>query len=102
VAGCPATLGCFRVLSFEPSGDGRRAANRGDGWVLVVEFGDTPRAWSVLAYGESNRESSPYYDDQAALFADERLKPVAWTDAEIEARALRRYRPGEETDREVP
>ena len=102
VAGCPATLGCFRVLSFEMTDDRRLAANRGDAWVLLVEFGDTPRAWSVLAYGESNREGTPHFDDQAGLFAGEQFKPVAWTEAEIAARALRRYRPGEETDREEP
>ncbi|MEJ2540680.1 MAG: penicillin acylase family protein [Gemmatimonadota bacterium] len=95
VQGCPAVLGCFRVLSFEPSADGRLQANRGDGWVLAVEFDeDGPRALSVLAYGQSNEPSSPHFDDQAALFARGQLKPVAWTDEEIRAQEIRRYRPG--------
>ena len=95
VSGCPATLGCFRVLSFERMSDGRRAANRGDGWVLAVEFGEVPRAFTVLAYGQSNQEGSPHYDDQAALFARGEMKAVAFTDQDIERTAVRRYRPGE-------
>ena len=94
VAGCGGTLGCFRTLSFEETEDGRLAANRGDGWISVVEFGDRPRALTILAYGQSNRESSPHFDDQASMFARGQLKPVAFTDEEITASALRRYRPG--------
>lgn len=97
VSGCESGMGCFRTLSFEERADGRRAANRGDGWVLFVELGDdTPRGYSILAYGQSNLEDSPHFDDQAAMFAREEMKPVRWTDAEIEAATIRRYRPGEE------
>lgn len=95
VSGCEPTLGCFRALSYEATLDGRRAANRGDAWVLAVEFGDVPRGYSVLAYGQSPREDSPHHADQAALFAQGRMKRVAWTDEEIRAQAVRRYRPGE-------
>jgi len=45
--------------------------------VLAVEFGDPPRAYSVLAYGNSNQEDSPYFYDQAEMFANNTLKPVA-------------------------
>ncbi|MGD2070793.1 MAG: penicillin acylase family protein, partial [Gemmatimonadota bacterium] len=96
VAGCPGDMGCFRTLSFAEAEDGRKVANRGDGWVLAVEFGPVPRAYSVLAYGESAREDSPHYDDQAAMFAGGRMKTVAWTDDAIDAEAVRRYRPGAE------
>jgi acyl-homoserine-lactone acylase len=99
VSGCEGDLGCFRTLSFEETEDGRLAANRGDGWILAVEFGDVPRAYSVLAYGQSPREDSPHYDDQAAMFAREELKVVAWTSEDIEQRAVRRYRPGGEARR---
>ena len=96
VSGCGGDLGCFRTLSFEETEDGRLAANRGDGWILAVELGDVPRAYTVLAYGQSPREDSPHYDDQAAMFAREELKVVAWTAEDIERRAIRRYRPGRE------
>jgi acyl-homoserine-lactone acylase len=99
VAGCEGVFGCFRTLSFGVTEDGRFAARSGDGWVLAVEFGDVPRAYSVLAYGQSPLEDSPHHADQAAMFARGELKRVAWTDADIERTAIRRYRPGEEANR---
>jgi len=94
VGGCPGHLGCFRVLSYVPSADGKWVAARGDAWVLAVEFGkDGPRAYSVLAYGESDDPASPYHADQAALFARGELKRVAFTEPEIAAQLVRRYRP---------
>ena len=99
VSGCPPTLGCFRVLLFEPAGDGRRAANRGDSWVLLVEFGDVPRAYTVLAYGQTARAGTAHHADQAAMFARGELKRVAWTEDEIREATIRRYRPGEEVGR---
>ncbi|NOT47457.1 MAG: penicillin acylase family protein, partial [Acidobacteria bacterium] len=53
VGGCGNDLGCFRILGFTRDADGNLSANGGDGWVLAVEFGDTPHAYSVLAYGQS-------------------------------------------------
>lgn len=94
VSGCDGSLGCFRTLSFTETGDGRWAANRGDAWVLAVEFGDRPRGYSVLAYGQSRAEGSPHHDDQAAMFARQEFKTIAWDDDAIAARAIRRYRPG--------
>ncbi len=96
VGGCNGDLGCFRVLWYNDAPDGKRVAAGGDGWVLAVEFGDRPRAWSVLAYGESPREDSPYHADQAAMFARGEYKRVAWTNAEIDAATVRRYHPGAE------
>ncbi len=99
VSGCPPTLGCFRALSYEPADDGRLAANRGDSWVLVVEFGDVPRARTVLAYGQTARLGAPHYADQAAMFARGQMKEVAWTDEDIRRKTIRVYRPGEEARR---
>ena len=124
VSGCPATLGCFRTLSFAPANgltDGseppavnrtpqddaapvpgdypRLAANRGDAWVLLVELGPTPRAYTVLSYGQTARAESAHYSDQAAMFARGEMKRIAWTGDEIERAAIRRYRPGREARR---
>lgn len=95
VGGCSGALGCFRVLTFQREPDGKLAANGGDGWVLAVEFGDVPRAYSVLAYGESSRENSPWFSNQAEMFARGELKKVAFTAADVDAAAVLRYRPGE-------
>lgn len=97
VSGCEGVFGCFRTLSFGATGDGRFAARSGDGWVLAVEFAPQPRALSVLAYGQSPLEDSPHHADQAAMFARGEMKPVAWSDADIERAAIRRYRPGGES-----
>lgn len=95
VGGCSGALGCFRVLGFAQVEDGNWEVRRGDGWVLAIEFGEVPRAYSVLAYGQSSREDSPHHDDQATLFADNIMKPVAFTAADVEARTVERYTPGE-------
>jgi acyl-homoserine-lactone acylase len=94
VGGCGGALGCFRVLNFRTDADGKRSVAGGDGWVLAVEFGDVPRAYSVLAYGESAREDSPYHSDQAEMFARGEMKRVAFTEKDVEAQTIRRYRPG--------
>jgi acyl-homoserine-lactone acylase len=95
VGGCSGVMGCFRVLGFTRDADGKLAANTGDGWVLAVEFGETPRAYSVLAYGESPLPASPWYADQAAMFARGEMKKVAFTARDVDAGAVSRYRPGE-------
>jgi len=94
VGGGSGTLGCFRVLSYTRDEDGRLTASSGDGWVLAVEFSDPPRAYSVLAYGQSARPESPHHSDQAAMFARNEMKPVRFTEEEIEAHVIRRYHPG--------
>lgn len=96
VGGCAGAMGCFRVLNFRTDADGKRSAIGGDGWVLAVEFGDVPRAYSVLAYGESAREDSPLHGDQAEMFARGEMKRVAFRSADVEAQTVRRYRPGVE------
>lgn len=95
VGGCASSMGCFRALAFTRDTDGKLAASGGDGWVLAVEFGDVPRALSVLAYGESPRRDSPWFSDQAEMFAQGQLKKVAFTAADVDAQAVMRYRPGE-------
>jgi acyl-homoserine-lactone acylase len=94
VGGCSGALGCFRVLTFQRDEDNTLEANGGDGWVLAVEFGEVPRAYSVLAYGQSPRPESPWHADQAAMFARGELKRVAFTPEDVDARAILRYRPG--------
>lgn len=95
VGGCSNDLGCFRTLGYRTEKDGKFSASVGDGWVLAVEFDKVPRAYSVLAYGESRLPSSPYFSDQAAMFARGELKPVAFTEADVNAQGVTRFHPGE-------
>jgi len=97
VGGCSGFLGCFRVLNFADTQDGKRMAIGGDGWILAIEFGkEVPTAYSVLAYGESSREDSPYHSDQAEMFAKGAMKRVAFKRADVEAQTVKRYNPGVE------
>jgi acyl-homoserine-lactone acylase len=96
VGGCGGDLGCFRVLQFGQEPDGKLAVRGGDGWILAIEFGEQPRALSVLGYSESQRDGSPWLGDQAELFAKGQLKKVAFLQADVEAQAIKRYRPGQQ------
>ncbi len=96
VGGCTGEIGCFRRLWFAPAADGKLVADGGDGWILAVEFGKEPRALSILAYGESPNPDSPWFADQAELFARGELKPVLFTEKDIERATVRKYHPGTE------
>ncbi|HEY7395717.1 MAG TPA: penicillin acylase family protein, partial [Gemmatimonadaceae bacterium] len=99
VGGCSSDLGCFRVLTYRPDPDGKLEATGSDGWILAVEFGDEPRGYSILAYGESPKPTSPYFSDQAAAFARGQLKHIAWNERDIEAQTILRYHPGQRRPR---
>ena len=96
LSGGSGLMGCFRVLDFRTDEDGKQVAMGGDSFVFAVEFSEPPRAYSVLAYSQSEIEGAPHYSDQAALFSAGQMKSVAFTDAEIAAQLLKQYRPGEE------
>jgi len=67
----------------------------GNSFVAVVEFGDRVKAKTMLAGGQSGDPSSPHFDDQAQRYADREFKDAAFYREDVEARAKRRYKPGE-------
>jgi acyl-homoserine-lactone acylase len=95
VGGGPGGLGCFRVLWFRDGEDGKRQIRGGDGWQLAVEFSDPPRAYSILAYGQSNNPESPHHTDQAEMFAKNEMKTVVYTEEDIKKDLKKKYHPGE-------
>ena len=95
VGGGSNRLGCFRICEYDEAGDGKLVMDGGDCFVLVVAFGDVPEAYSVLSYSQSGRPDSKHYNDQLRLFAENKMKPVAVTEKDINARLIREYRPGE-------
>lgn len=68
---------------------------RGNSFVAVVEFGDRVRARSLLAGGQSGDPASPHFLDQAEAYVNRDFKEVAFYREDVEARASRRYRPGQ-------
>lgn len=67
----------------------------GDAWVLLVNFTKPVRAQGILAYGQSSDPASPHSHDQIKLFAENKLRPIWFTEAEVKANLAREYRPGE-------
>lgn len=86
-------LGSFRVISYKPAEDGKEVAYGGDGWVFAVEFGETPRAYSILVYGQSENEDAEHATDQVERFINGDLKEVHFTEEAVEANTVERYRP---------
>lgn len=86
--------GSFRVLRFEEADDGKRIVNSGDSWIFTVEFGPAPKAYTVVGYSQSGNPESPHHSDQTVLYAQNRMKRAAFTEAEIDAALLKEYHPG--------
>ena len=63
----------------------------GSGFSMVVEFGETPRASSLVPFGASENPGSPHYDDQLTLFTQQRLKPMRFEVEDVERNATQAY-----------
>jgi acyl-homoserine-lactone acylase len=84
-SGGPSSLGIFRVLEFQPTGDGRFAAYFGDSYTAVIEFSNPVRAWALLSYGNASQADSPHLGDQLELLSRNRLRPVWRSRRAVEA-----------------
>ncbi len=85
----------FCFLAKKEPGSKRRYGFHGHSYASVVEFGPEVRARSIIPYGISRDPRSPHHDDQTALYASGRFKPVRFTPEEIEANLSERYHPGQ-------
>ena len=84
------------MAAFREADDGRLVVSGGDSWVFCVEFAETPKAYTIVGYSQSEVPGSPHFSDQAALYSANQMKRAAFTEAEIEAALLAAYHPGEE------
>ena len=78
--------------------DGRFEGIAGDAYVLIVTFHSDGSVTSeaVHQFGSAVHDgASPHFADQAALFAERRLRPVWFNEADILANLESEYRPGE-------
>lgn len=87
--------GTFRAIGYLRDDKGKWIANFGDSYVLAVEFTTPPTAYSVMAYSESSDPRSKHFDDQTELFAQERFKPLWFTQEDIRRHLERAYHPGD-------
>ena len=86
-------LASFGARAFP--GTNRIYGNSGNSFVAVVEFGERVEAISILAGGQNSDPASPHFDDQAQRYVDREFKSVAFYPEDVNARAARRYHPGE-------
>ncbi|MGH7477384.1 MAG: penicillin acylase family protein, partial [Longimicrobiales bacterium] len=82
-------LGVFRVVGYRAD-DARRSAAGGDSFVAAIEFGEPPRAFALIGYGNASEPGSPHRTDQLRLFAEQRLRPVWRQSEEVEANTVSR------------
>ncbi len=68
---------------------------RGNSFVAVVEFGDTVKAKTILAGGQSGDPNSPHFDDQSDRYANIEWKDAAFYKEDVLQRAEATYKPGE-------
>ncbi len=77
------------------TGTNRWYGTSGNSFVAVVEFGERVSAVAVTAGGLNNDPASPHFNDQAERYAAGNLRPVHFYREDVEAAAVRSYRPGE-------
>lgn len=85
----------FLRVSYRRDTDGKDVAVAGDVYALAVEFGDSPRAFSIIPYSQASNPQSPYYNNQLQLYADEKFKPLWFSEQDIMRHLDRQYRPGQ-------
>ena len=86
------SLAAFGATSFP--GTKRIYGTRGNSFVAVVEFGDKVKAKSSLAGGVSGDPNSPFFMNQAQMYANGEFKDVLFYRDELEKNSIRIYHPG--------
>lgn len=86
--GAPGAFGVFRNVFYRQGDDGGGTAVGGDSFVAAIEFAETPRAFALTSYGNASQPGSAHSGDQLRLFAVKLLRPVYFTDEEIEAHTV--------------
>ncbi len=66
---------------------GKWTAHYGYGYAMVVRFGETPEAVSLLPFGESDNPVSEHYADQFELMSQRRMKPMRFDQSDVLAHA---------------
>ena len=58
--------------------------NGGDSWIAAIAFTDDgPEGQAIMTYSQSADPDSPFYNDQAVLHAEGRMRPILFDEADI-------------------
>lgn len=90
----------LRAIYGSREEDGTLTAHGGDTLIMFVEWDKNGKltSESVHPFGSATLDrSSPHYADQSPLFVGMRVKPVWFTQEELEGHVEESYRPGERT-----
>ncbi|WP_394340635.1 acylase [Maribacter algicola] len=80
---------------YTTSGAKKIYGTRGNSFAAVVEFGDTVKAKTILAGGQSGDPKSPHFDDQTERYINVNWKDAAYYRDDVLKRAQKTYHPGE-------
>ena len=80
----------LRPTSGRVGEDGRRYAEVGSSYNMIVDFSGATRSSSCLPFGINEDPTSPHHADQMPLYSVGALKPAWFTPAEVAAHAERR------------
>ena len=95
LAGEGGHFGSFRVTFWNPPEKGKYRAMGGDSFVMVVEFTDPIKAFTITPYGASDDPKSPHFSDQSELFSKDQMKPAWFSEKDIKANLEKKYRPSD-------
>ncbi len=86
IHGGPQALGIYNAMQTVPRADGKREVVSGSSYLQIVTFDDKgPQALGVLAFSLSSNPASKYAKDQTQAFSEKKLRPLPFTQAQIEA-----------------
>ncbi|MCJ7956613.1 MAG: acylase [Pseudomonas sp.] len=84
--GGPQQLGIYNAMQTVPRADGKREVVSGTSYLQIVTFDALgPQALGALAFSESSNPASQYSKDQTRAFSEKKLRPLPFTDAQIQA-----------------
>lgn len=75
----------LRPTSGRIADDGRRYAEIGSSYNMIVDFSGASRSSSCLPFGISEDPDSPHFADQMALYSQGRMKPAWFSPEELAA-----------------
>jgi len=90
---------CLRAIDISAlQDDGRFKGVNGDCYFLMVQWDKDGKLTSegIHQYGAATVDrNSPHYNDQAPLFAEEKMRPTLLAEQDIRAHLEKEYRPGD-------